>query len=77
MGKTLGIAIVAPPYYEIPPASYGGIERICFLLAEGLFDRGHDVTLIAAGDRHTRANFIRTLEVPHPEGSEDGICGDQ
>jgi glycosyltransferase involved in cell wall biosynthesis len=58
------VAIVAPPWFELPPRGYGGIEWICYLLAEGLTARGHDVTLIGAGSRHTSARFLSTYDVP-------------
>jgi glycosyltransferase involved in cell wall biosynthesis len=64
------VVIVAPPYYEIPPRAYGGTELICYLLAEGLVDRGHDVTVIGAGPRRTRAHFIPTFPQAQPEGGE-------
>ena len=64
------IAIVAPPYYDIPPQGYGGTELICYLLAEGLVERDHDVTVIGAGPRRTRAHFIATFPQPQPEGGE-------
>jgi glycosyltransferase involved in cell wall biosynthesis len=54
------IAVIAPPWYEVPPAGYGGIEAVCFSLVEGLVQRHHDVTLIAAGESHTRARFYST-----------------
>ncbi|MDQ4148782.1 MAG: glycosyltransferase family 4 protein [Actinomycetota bacterium] len=61
MGRSpLKVAIVAPPWFELPPPGYGGIEWICYLLAEGLVERGHDVTLIGAGPPNTRAKFIST-----------------
>jgi hypothetical protein len=60
------IAIVAPPYYGIPPQGYGGTELICYLLAEGLVERDHDVTVIGAGPRRTRARFIATFPQPQP-----------
>jgi glycosyltransferase involved in cell wall biosynthesis len=64
------IVIVAPPYYEIPPLGYGGTELICYLLAEGLVDRDHDVTVIGAGPRRTRAHFIATSPTTQPMGGE-------
>ena len=70
MGGPLRIAIVAPPFYALPPAAYGGVERVCFWLADGLVDRGHDVTLVGAGDSPTRARFLPTFAEPQPEGSE-------
>ena len=42
------IALIAPPWYTIPPSGYGGIEWVVALLADGLTERGHDVTLFAA-----------------------------
>ena len=58
------VAVVAPPWFEVPPKGYGGIERVCFDLVEGLVDRGHAVTLVATGARHTRANFLQALSEP-------------
>jgi glycosyltransferase involved in cell wall biosynthesis len=49
---------------------YGGTERVCYLLVQGLIDRGHDVVLIAAGSNHTRAQFIRTLDTACGEGTD-------
>lgn len=43
------IAQVAPLYETVPPSGYGGTERIIALLCGGLVERGHDVTLFAAG----------------------------
>jgi len=33
--ESLRIAIVAPPWLEVPPQGYGGIETICADLAAG------------------------------------------
>jgi glycosyltransferase involved in cell wall biosynthesis len=60
----LRIALVAPPWFEIPPQGYGGIERMCFDLAQGLVARGNDVTLIATGTNRTRAKFVQVLPQP-------------
>ena len=70
VGAPLRVAIIAPPWYEIPPASYGGIERVCASLVDALVERGNDVTLIAAGSNHTRGSFVRTIETPPGEGGE-------
>lgn len=51
------IAEIAPPWIAVPPAGYGGIEWVISLLADGLADRGHDVTLFATGDSTTRARL--------------------
>src|SRR3954447_7607936 len=62
--RPLHVAMVAPPYYSIPPEGYGGVESVVADLVDGLVDRGHRVTLLAAGEHTTRAqNFIRTWEV--------------
>ncbi|CAN5868301.1 glycosyltransferase family 4 protein [soil metagenome] len=70
---SLRIAMVAPPWFEIPPNAYGGIEWICAWLAEGLLARGHDVTLIAAGRDRTRARFLQTFPDCPSERLGDGL----
>src|SRR5436190_1571252 len=44
------IAVLSPVWFPVPPRGYGGIEWIVSLLADGLVDAGHEVTLFAAGD---------------------------
>jgi glycosyltransferase involved in cell wall biosynthesis len=51
------IAILAPVWFPVPPSGYGGIEWVVSLLADGLVDVGHDVTLFASGDSHTKAKL--------------------
>jgi glycosyltransferase involved in cell wall biosynthesis len=51
------IAILAPPWFPVPPTGYGGIEWVVWLLADGLVEAGHDVTLFASGDSHTKASL--------------------
>jgi len=51
------IAQVAPLYESVPPATYGGTERIVSYLTEALVDLGHEVTLFASGDSVTRARL--------------------
>jgi glycosyltransferase involved in cell wall biosynthesis len=55
------VAQVAPPFETVPPAAYGGTERVVATLTEALVRRGHDVTLFAAGDSHTSARLIPTV----------------
>ncbi len=43
--KRLRVAIVAPPWYPVPPEGYGGIELVVYLLAAELAKLGHDVTV--------------------------------
>jgi glycosyltransferase involved in cell wall biosynthesis len=56
------IAEVAPPWLAVPPKGYGGIEWVVALLADGLADRGHAVTLFATGDSTTRATLEYAFE---------------
>jgi glycosyltransferase involved in cell wall biosynthesis len=57
VARSLKIAILAPPWFAVPPTGYGGIEWIVSLLADGLVEAGHDVTLFAAGGSHTKAKL--------------------
>ena len=52
------IAVLAPVWFPVPPSGYGGIEWIVALLADGLVDAGHDVTLFASGDSRTKARLV-------------------
>jgi glycosyltransferase involved in cell wall biosynthesis len=55
--KRLRIAQIAPLWFKIPPEKYGGIERIIYLLTEGLTKLGHQVTLFATEDSKTKATL--------------------
>jgi glycosyltransferase involved in cell wall biosynthesis len=56
------VAVLSPVWFPVPPPGYGGIEWIVSLLADGLADAGHDVTLFASGDSHTRAKLAAVFE---------------
>jgi glycosyltransferase involved in cell wall biosynthesis len=56
------IAIISPVWFPVPPTRYGGIEWIVSLLAEGLVERGHEVTLFAPGDSETKANLVAVFQ---------------
>ncbi len=59
--RPLHIAMVMPPWYEVPPAGYGGLERVCASLIDGLIARGHEVTLFGTGTHTgTQARFVST-----------------
>lgn len=71
--KRLRIAQVAPLTESVPPRLYGGTERVVAYLTDELVRQGHDVTLFASGDSHTRA----TLVAPCPEALRlKGDCSD-
>jgi glycosyltransferase involved in cell wall biosynthesis len=61
------IAMVAPPWFPVPPAGYGGIERVCAELARGLVDLGHDLTLFATGDSDPGVPMEFAVEQHDPE----------
>lgn len=52
------IAQVSPLYESVPPAGYGGTERVVSYLTEELVSLGHKVTLFASGDSITKAKLI-------------------
>jgi glycosyltransferase involved in cell wall biosynthesis len=58
----LRIAVLAPPWFAVPPSGYGGIEWVVALLADGLVDASHDVTLFASGDSRTKAKLDAVFE---------------
>ncbi len=58
------IALTADPELPVPPRLYGGIERIVDMLAIGLIERGHDVTLFAHPDSTTAGRLV-----PWPGGN--------
>jgi glycosyltransferase involved in cell wall biosynthesis len=58
------LAMVAPPWFDIPPRAYGGIEAVIADLTGALVARGHRVTLVAAGRNGTSARFLSTYEEP-------------
>lgn len=52
------IAQIAPLYESVPPAKYGGTERVVSWLTEELVALGHDVTLFASGDSRTASRLV-------------------
>jgi glycosyltransferase involved in cell wall biosynthesis len=66
------VAEVAPPWLAVPPRGYGGIEWVVSLLADGLAEVGHDVTLFATGDSMSRARLEYAFETaPGPKHIND------
>jgi glycosyl transferase family 4 len=54
------VAVIAPPWLELPPDAYGGVESVCSDLVDALVARGVDVTLLGPGQHGTTAAFRRT-----------------
>src|SRR5262249_5744491 len=62
--QQMHIAMVAPPYFSVPPTAYGGIEVVVADLVDALVARGHKITLIGAGGHATKAQrFLPTTDV--------------
>jgi glycosyltransferase involved in cell wall biosynthesis len=55
--SSMRIAQIAPPIESVPPAYYGGTERVVSYLTEELVRQGHNVTLFASGDSLTSAEL--------------------
>lgn len=52
------IALIAPPWYPIPPVGYGGIEVVVADLVKGYQASGDEVVLIAPGDSKVEATLL-------------------
>jgi glycosyltransferase involved in cell wall biosynthesis len=61
-GEPLKVAVLSPVWFPVPPSGYGGIEWVVSLLADGLVEAGHDVTLFASGDSRTKATLAYVYE---------------
>jgi glycosyltransferase involved in cell wall biosynthesis len=61
------VALLAPPWIPIPPPAYGGIEQVVRLLAAGLVDAGHRVTLFAPPGSKSAADVRSPLSAAHPD----------
>ena len=59
------IALIAPPFIEVPPIRYGGTELFIGNLANELQALGHDVTVYTNGDSKVRCR-VKWL-YPHAE----------
>jgi glycosyltransferase involved in cell wall biosynthesis len=57
------VAVLSPVWFPVPPTGYGGIEWVVSLLADGLVDAGHEVTLFASGDSRTKAELAWVYEL--------------
>jgi glycosyltransferase involved in cell wall biosynthesis len=62
--QRLRIAFAMPPWLDVPPPAYGGIESLASSLIETLIARGHTVFMVGVGTNGTPAQFRRTFEVP-------------
>jgi glycosyltransferase involved in cell wall biosynthesis len=56
--RALHIAMVVPPYFEIPPRAYGGVESVVADLTHALIGSGHRVSLIGVDGSGTGAETV-------------------
>ena len=60
------VGLLSPVWFPVPPTGYGGIEWVVALLADGLVEAGHEVTLFASGDSQTKARSSCPSTRRHP-----------
>ncbi|HEY1021770.1 MAG TPA: glycosyltransferase family 4 protein [Flavisolibacter sp.] len=61
------VAILSPIAWRTPPRLYGPWEQVASNVAEGLVEKGIDVTLFATGDSVTKGRLAYTSEQPYGE----------
>jgi glycosyltransferase involved in cell wall biosynthesis len=64
------IALLGPIAWRTPPRAYGPWEQVVSLLADGLAERGVDVTLFATLDSQTKANLDGVCPQPYNESDD-------
>ena len=60
----MNIAILSPITWSTPPRKYGPWEQVASNIAEGLIEKGIDVTLFATGDSITSGKLEYIIEKP-------------
>ncbi|MEV4393569.1 glycosyltransferase family 4 protein [Nonomuraea sp. NPDC049607] len=71
----LHIALVAPPRFENPSRSYGGVRVMMDDLARSLLRLGHQVTLIGAGRPGASAHFLAAYSEPPSHPLDEPVPG--
>jgi glycosyltransferase involved in cell wall biosynthesis len=61
------IAILSPIVWRSPPRNYGPWEQVASNIAEGLIEKGIEVTLFATSDSVTKGNLDYIIEKPYGE----------
>jgi len=64
------IAILSPVAWRTPPRHYGPWELVASNIAEGLVEKGHDVTLFATKDSMTQAKLDGVVQTGYEEDKE-------
>ncbi len=61
------VAVLSPAVWRTPPKKYGPWEQVASNIAEGLIEKGIDVTLFATGDSITKGKLEYICERPYSE----------
>ncbi|MCK4345158.1 MAG: glycosyltransferase family 4 protein [Bacteroidales bacterium] len=64
------VAVLSPAAWRTPPRMYGPWEQVASNIAEGLIERGIDVTLFATGDSFTKGKLEYICERPYSENTD-------
>ena len=64
------VAILSSIAWRTPPLKYGPWEQITSNIAEGLIEKGIDVTLFATGDSKTKGRLAAVCDHPYNEDAE-------
>ena len=64
------IAILSSIAWRTPPRQYGPWELVASVIAEGMVDRGHQVSLFATADSITKGNLEAVCSRPYAEHPE-------
>ena len=64
------IAVLSPAAWRTPPEKYGPWEQVASNVAEGLVDKGLDVTLFATGDSITKGRLEYVCDKPYQESDD-------
>ena len=73
----LKIALVSSPFFTVPPAGYGGLERVVYDLACGLAGRGHAVTVFAPDGSHVPGCAVVPCGTPLTTVNVDWRAGEE
>ena len=65
--KDKKIAVLSPVAWRTPPRQYGAWETVASNIAEGLVERGWDVTLFATADSVTKAKLHAVIDKGYEE----------
>ena len=65
--KNKKIAVLSPVAWRTPPRQYGAWETVASNIAEGLVERGWDVTLFATADSVTQAKLHAVIDRGYEE----------